>query len=71
MWRKMDIIVTHLSGSKGKVHICQKELLKAYQTLGDIGLKSNTTASSKNLLSFVLRGMNISFRQPLELESSS
>lgn len=71
IWRKMEIIVAHISGSKRKVHICQKELLKTHHTLGEMGLKSDTTASSKNLLSFVLRGMKMSFRQPLKLESSS
>ena len=68
MWRKMNMLVVHLSGSFQKANQCQVMLLKYYQLHGEWEQKKGTTPMSKGLSSFVVKGTLIPFKQPLRWE---
>ena len=68
MWKKMNMLVVHLSGSLQKANQCQEMLLKYYQLHGEWEQKKGTTPMSKGLSSFVVKGTLIPFKQPLRWE---
>ena len=68
MWKKMNILVVHLSGSLQKANQCHEMLLKYYQLHGEREQKKGTTPMSKGLSSFVVKGTLIPFKQPLRWE---
>ena len=68
MWRKMNMLVVHLSGSLQKANQCQEMLLKYYQLHGKWEQKKGTAPMSKGLSSFVVKGTLIPFKQPLRWE---
>ena len=61
MWKKMSMLVVHLSGSLQKANHCQEMLLKSYQLRGEREQEKGTTPMSKGLSSFVV----IPFKQLL------
>ena len=68
MWKKMNMLVVHLSGSLQKANQCQEMLLKHYQLHGEWEQKKGGTPMSKGLSSFVVKGTLIPFKQPLRWE---
>ena len=68
MWKKMNMLVVHLSGSLQKANQCQEMLLKYYQLHREWAQKKVTTPMSKGLSSFVVKGTLIPFKQPLRWE---
>ena len=65
MWKKMRLLVVHLSGSLQKANHCQEMLLKSYQLHGEWEQKKGTIPMSKGLSSFVVKGTLIPFKQTL------
>ena len=68
MWKKMKMLVVQLSGSLQKANHCQEMLLKSYQLRVEWEQEKGTTPMSKGLLSFVMKGTLIPFKQPLRWE---
>ena len=68
MWKNMSMLVVHLSGSLQKANRCQEMLLKSYQLRGEWEQEKGTILMSKGLLSFVVKGTLIPFKQPLRWE---
>ena len=65
MWKKMSMLVVHLSGSLQEANHCQEMLLKSYQLRGEWEQEKGTTPMSKGLSSFVVKGTLIPFKQLL------
>ena len=65
MWKKMKMLVVHLSGYLKKANHCQGMLLNSYQLHGEWEQKNGTTPMSKGFSSFVVKGALIPFIQPL------
>ena len=65
MWKKMSLLVVHLSGSLQKANHCQEMLLKSYQLHGEWEQKKGTIPMSKGLSRFVVKGTLIPFKQTL------
>ena len=68
MWKKMSMLVVHLSGSLEKANHCQEMLLKSYQLPGEWEQEKGTISLSKGLSSFVEKGTLTPFKQPLRWE---
>ena len=68
MWKKMNMLVVHLSGSLQKANHCQEMLSKCYELHGEWEQKKGTTPMSKDLPSFVAKGTLILFKKPLRWE---
>ena len=68
MWKKMNMLVVHLSGSLQKENHCQEMLLTSYHLHGEWEQKKGTTPMLKGLSSFVVKGTLIPFKQPLRWE---
>ena len=64
-WKKMSMLVVHLSGSLQKVNHYQEMLLKSYQPRGEWEQEKGITPMSKGLSSFVVNGTLIPFKQLL------
>ena len=67
MWRKLDRIRGHLSGSFTIFQHCQTRLLKSYQLLGDRVQRNDAMVILNGLLIFFIKIIQISYAQPLEL----
>ena len=68
MWKKMSMLVVHLSGSLQKANRCQEMLLKSYQLRGKWEQEKGTISMLKGLSRFVVKGTLIPFKQPLRWE---
>ena len=68
MWKRMNMLVVHLSGSLQKANHCQEMLLKSYQIHGEWEHIKGTTPMSKGLSSLFVKGTLILFKQPLRWE---
>ena len=71
IWKKMRMLVVHLSGSLQKANHCQEMLLKSYQIREEWEQEKGATPMSKGLSSFVVKGVMIPFKQPLRWEFNS
>ena len=71
MWKKMSMLVVHLSGSLQKVNHCQEMLLKSDWLHGERLQGKGTISISKGLSSFVVKGTLFPLKQPLRWEQNS
>ena len=68
MWKKINMLVVHLSCSLQKANHCQEMHLKPYQLYGQQEQRTGTTPMLEVLSSYVVKGTLIPFKQPLRLE---
>ena len=68
LWKKMTMLVGHLSGYLHKANRCQEILFKSYQLRGEMEQGKGIIPRSKSLSSFVVRGTLIPFKEPLRQE---
>ena len=65
MWKTWSMLVVHLSGPLQKANHCQGMLLRSYRLFGEWERENGTIHMSNYLSSFVLKGTQIPFKQPL------
>ena len=62
LWRKLDVLVCHISGKQYHVKNFQRNLLKSSCRRGEVVPHLLTTNTSKDSLSFVMKGVSLPFR---------
>ena len=65
MWKKLDMLVVHMSGFSQKANYCQEMLWKSYELHEEQEQEKGTIPTLKGLSSFVMKGALIPFKQPL------
>ena len=65
LWKKINMLVLHLSSFSKKTNHYQEMLLKPDQLYGEWEQGKDAILTSKGLSSFVIKGTLIPFKQPL------